>query len=303
MANELDIMLGSLGDRDASMQQALTSGLRRKREIGQLAQLTGDKVLAPFGSQLASSVDREVLSEVSRREKKDQRELTESYYSQMAEQSALANTMALRKQKEVERHNREAEAISRAAAERARTAGGFKAPTVSAQKKTQEAKESYEGLVRVIGGWKPEYGTDWGAVGAGSMVNALGKLGGTDAMQDQSRWWADYDLMYTLGRRNKLFGSALTDSEIKAWEGANISPNSPPEVIEKGLRTLAEIATKKLQEQFKNDAPLYKPDWVESMYMDISPMPQIGETPEGTAGIMEGSAPGSADAPAWGDLD
>jgi len=184
--------------------------------------------------------------------------------------------MNKRKQSEVERHHLEMERIAALRAETALTGAGFKAPSVSAQKMTQEAKESYDGIARVLKAYKPEYATQWGAVGEGTITNFLGKKVGSQGMKDQARWWADYDLLYTLGRRNQLFGSALTDSEIRAWEGANISPNSPPDVIERGLRTLSEIASKKLEEQYKNDAPLYKPEWVESMYSGIAPMPTFG---------------------------
>lgn len=275
MPDPIELMLAE--DRDPSMQRALAQGLRRQSEIGTLAQLTGDEVLAPFGQNLSRSADRRVLNEATNLQKKAQRDITEGYYTQMAENNRLTMAMNVRKQEELERHHLETEKIAALRAEAALTGAGFKAPSVSAQKKTQEAKESYDGIARVLKSYKPEYASTWGGVAEGSITNFLGKFGGTEGMKDQARWWADYDLLYTLGRRNELFGSALTDSEIRAWEGANISPNSPPDVIARGLKTLSEIASKKLQEQYKNDAPLYKPEWVESMYSGIAPMPTFGD--------------------------
>ncbi len=105
----MDIMLMQTGDRDTDMQRALSDGLRRRREIGQLGQLTGDEVLMPFGKGLSLSADREVLKEMDRQDKASQRELTSGYYDFQKAQAGLAQTMALRKQTEIERHNRATE--------------------------------------------------------------------------------------------------------------------------------------------------------------------------------------------------
>ena len=103
--DDISIMLESVGGRNEDMQRALSAGLRRRREIGQLGMLTGDDVLRPMGQQMGQSVDREVLNETNRRDKADQRQLTSDYYDYQKEQSALARTMAGRKQTEVERHH------------------------------------------------------------------------------------------------------------------------------------------------------------------------------------------------------
>jgi hypothetical protein len=101
----MDIMLMQTGDRDTDMQRALSDGLRRRREIGQLGQLTGDEVLAPFGKGLSLSADREIIKEMDRSDKQSQRELTSGYYDFQKAQAGLSQTMALRKQDETERHN------------------------------------------------------------------------------------------------------------------------------------------------------------------------------------------------------
>ncbi len=107
--DDISIMLESVGSRDEDMQRALSSGLRRRREIGQLGMLTGDDVLRPMGKQMGANVSREILNETLRRDKSDQRKLTKDYYDYQKEQSALARTMANRKQTEIERHNLEME--------------------------------------------------------------------------------------------------------------------------------------------------------------------------------------------------
>ena len=73
----LDIMLMHRSDTpDEGMQRALASGLRRRREIGELGLMTGDEVLAPFGQRLMNSAQRDIEGERARLEKAAQRQLT-----------------------------------------------------------------------------------------------------------------------------------------------------------------------------------------------------------------------------------
>ena len=104
MPDPIEMML--MEDRDPEMQRALASGLRRSSEIGALAQLTGDEVLAPFGQGLSARTQQSVLSEAQNIQKKKQRELTKSYYDQMSDQFGQTHALNIRKQEEVERHNR-----------------------------------------------------------------------------------------------------------------------------------------------------------------------------------------------------
>jgi hypothetical protein len=260
------------GQRDEKSTRALSDALRNRKEVGEMMSLIGTKNQRQFGGTLRA----DVAGQQAQKEKQDQRAMTQGYYDETStyRNSALAETM---------RHNKEMEKAALLKAESDASLKRFKPPSVSAQKRTTEAIESYDGIQRVINSFQDDYASGWGMVGEGSLTNTIGKIAGTPGMKDQARWWADYDLIYTLGRRNKLFGSALTDSEIKAWEGANISPNSPPDVIRKGLRTLMEIATKKFQQQYTNDAQLYTPEWVDSTYA-----PYLGMEP---ADPMAGPAP------------
>ncbi len=109
MPDPLEILL-SQRDPGDGMQRALASGLRRRREIAELAQLTGDEVLVPFGQNLGATVQRDATAERARLDKAAQRKLTSDYYEQQAANSRLSQAMAVRKQDEVERHNKAMEA-------------------------------------------------------------------------------------------------------------------------------------------------------------------------------------------------
>lgn len=285
------------GKRDEGYTRALSDKLRYRKDMGEFLQLAGNKDISEFGGSLRA----DVLGQQKQKEKQDQRAMTQGYYDDATEgrKSALSETI---------RHNKEVERIAELRAVEASRKSRFKMPTVSAQKKTDDAIESYEGIRRTIRGYDPKYATN--TAGAmfkeGSITNFLGPKMGNQGMLDQSRWWADYDLLYTLGRRNKLFGSALTDSEIKAWQGANISPNSTDDAIQRGLATLMEIADRKFKQQFTNDVSMYDQDWVMGMYG-----PYMGGEDEGDEEVPKGG-PGAeqqeavpTDVPAtgaWSDM-
>lgn len=99
-------MLISGGNRDANMQRALAEGLRRRQQISELGQMTGDRVITPMAQNLGAGVQRDVATAAQQSDRAAQRELTGQYYEQQATQSALANTMAQRRLEETIRHNK-----------------------------------------------------------------------------------------------------------------------------------------------------------------------------------------------------
>jgi hypothetical protein len=258
---ELDIMLMETGSRDPDMQRALSSGLRRRREIGQLAELTGDDVLKPFGHSLGTSVDREVINESNRLDKKSQRDMTQGYYDQMGKQQGLSHALATRRQDEIERHNKMMEEVA------GLKAGQGKAPPVGVQKQAQEAVGEFEAFRNLSKSFTQQYANNtWNPL-EGSMSNTIGPtVFGTQSQKDQAEWWRKYRKQYELGARNRLFGSALTAPEIAAWEAASISPNSPPDVIRKALDTMMMVSQRVLLRQAQGHAAVYDPVWIQAAY-------------------------------------
>jgi hypothetical protein len=103
MPDPIELML--MADRSPEMQKALAQGLRRKSEIGALAQLTGDEVLQPFGVALSKSTQVSVQAEAMNLQRKAQRDLTQTYYDQLSDQFGKQHALAIRKQEEAEKHN------------------------------------------------------------------------------------------------------------------------------------------------------------------------------------------------------
>ena len=105
MASALEMLLMQ-GPKDEEMQRAMSSKLRRRQEIGELAQLTGDKVLTPMGKGLVENVTATTRLEMARADKLAQRQLTSDYYEQIGEQQGLNHALAVRRQDEIERQNK-----------------------------------------------------------------------------------------------------------------------------------------------------------------------------------------------------
>lgn len=96
-----------------------------------------------------------------------------------------------------------------------------------------ETADAYEGFV---GTWKDDFA---GPVGAGSGVakitNTLGRYAPFETgYEDQANWWQQYNAQANK-IRNELFGSALTASESKLFEEANVTPGMKPDMITKRL--------------------------------------------------------------------
>lgn len=98
------------GSDDERSTQALINGLRRKKDVATLSLLSGDPTVENFGRGLYGDVENKISSRISQREKKAQRELTGSYYNQMASQADAKMDLADRRLAETTRHNQAMEA-------------------------------------------------------------------------------------------------------------------------------------------------------------------------------------------------
>ena len=247
--------------------RATARQLRGRQELGMLGVITGDPVLGKLGAGMMNQTQKRVEGLQKTRQKAiiEQRERDR--------QAAIEGNWETQRQHDVDEldelkrwHDMQTETNRLKAAAAARTKQ--KQPSASSQKVTIGKLTQVDNLNALADIFEDEFGTGrLGAVGGGSLTNVIGKLDiGTQAQKDQAEWWAMYDRMYTLKTRNEMFGSALTSQEKAAWDQANISPNSPPDVIRKGLASLREAARLAKEKQFKNDSALYDPVWVEAMY-------------------------------------
>jgi hypothetical protein len=246
----------------------LTNALRNRKDVATLSLLSGDPTVGKFGSTLYGDVEDKLTKKFKKRENEAQRALTEGYYDQLQSQHQDRMGHQGNVLKETIRHN---QAMEEAALLK-NSLGKFKTPPVGAQEKTNNVIGNYQNINNLIGTFKDEFANTTKIPGEGSFSNMWAKTPfGSEPQQNQSLWWNEYDKLYTLPVRNQMFGSALTATEKQAWAQANISPNSPPEVIKRGLQQMRRIAHEVMLRQARNDAMLYDPQWVDSVYSQISP--------------------------------
>lgn len=131
--------------------------------------------------------------------------------------------------------------------------------------KVQPQVDARDALQRALSGFKDDYG---GHTIIGGLSNTMQSLIGTGPA-GQRDWWADFNSTDNL-IRNNLFGSALTETEKKAYEATTISPAMRPAEIKKNLTRRLAIVKGALNRQAsflkKNK---YDPDAVDEL---VSPL-------------------------------
>jgi hypothetical protein len=97
------------------------------------------------------------------------------------------------------------------------------------------AGAAVEDTRRLTSSFQPGYG---GKTILGDMSNTLGRVMGDST--GQAQWWQDMDALQNR-TRNELFGSALTATELAAWNKTSITPRMDPEQIRQNLQRRQEI--------------------------------------------------------------
>lgn len=105
----------------------------------------------------------------------------------------------------------------------------------SAVKSLAAAGDSVEGSERLSGTFKPQYG---GKTILGDLSNTYKRIAGDET--GQAQWWQDMDTLQNQ-TRHALFGSALTATELAAWNKTSVTPRMAPTEIVKNLERRKEI--------------------------------------------------------------
>lgn len=105
----------------------------------------------------------------------------------------------------------------------------------SSVKDLAAAGTAVEDTQRLRGSFRDEYG---GKTFLGDLSNTYKRVLGDST--GQAQWWQDMDALQNQ-TRHALFGSALTATELKAWEKTSITPRMSAKQIEQNLQRRMEI--------------------------------------------------------------
>lgn len=269
MASPFETMMAP----DAAAQAAaLERLLRERRALGMLGQLSGDKVLSPVGRQVTAGADAQEQAQAQAAQ-----QLQQMMARQAQEQAR--QQFEQRKFEETQRHNRAVE--SRPTGQPALTIvtgeGGAQflvdprnpakpaAPVLGPDGKPiakpkaaralqtgdKAAIEDLASTVESIGYLEQQFRPEFAGGGplGGVATSVYQKLGsaGTEGMQKDAAFWAEWDKLVNLPERNAIFGASLSAGEKSSWEGARtIKPGSSPDLIRAQLQRMKQIAASKL---------------------------------------------------------
>jgi hypothetical protein len=276
----VDIYSAIVGEPPTEREKldALAKKLRGRSMVGQLGMLTGDKVLAPMGAGIGKEVEEQAGTiggyQARRRELTAQEAMRAASALERAKQAELDRAhdeaMLNRRQAFDANQNALGRALDKELAKLKDSGKDYKTiPAKQFESMVDETQQSYD-IGATIGGFKPEYATR-GAPGTRALTNTAVSMGMPVGKEneDAAAWWADYERLYTLPTRNKLFGSALTAPERAAWKENAISPSMTPEVIQQRLKKFDDMRTKALnRKQESLSSAGYDPDQVGAIFQN-----------------------------------
>ncbi len=248
---------------------AVVEALRRRRKVGELGAITGDRVMAPVGQGLSKQADAYAEMLQDTRQKDIDNAQTKAYQTGQLEHmgNVLKETLRYHDMSDATQRRGQDKAVEAAGIRR--TANGKSPRMRQGDIQTLRDNAMAQGTVGELlaflqKGGKPDAqgnptrGT-LGAVGGipiiGSYLRqtlnaAAAKGAGTEATKATAMKWQQYQRFYELAERNRMFGQTLTPNEQAAWRKANPSFAQTDEQIEEGLKIMQKVYDK-AQNDFK----------------------------------------------------
>lgn len=283
-----DIYAALIGEGAGSGEKAalVAAALRRRNSLGTLGMLTGDRVLSPLGQGMNKQADAYVESLQQIRQKDIDNAQTKSY--QDGQLGHMENVLA-----ETKRNNNldylARMEMAQAAMERAERTGQRPTKlTLGDRNKLENMSSMLTQAGDVVSRFKPEYAQKFGRGPQSRLPNTMSSMGfGTESMDEASRWWADWNLLYTLPERNRTFGATLTDSEKQAWKESDINPSMSPENIQARSTRILKILRDKGTLMDRTYRAQFSPEVIDEYGL---PGGEVGGGPSAQAGGAAGGA-------------
>ena len=187
----------------------------------------------------------------------------------------------------------------------------FNRPSAKQTDEFEEASRTAADVRDVISKFTPEYANPaGGAPLAGSASNFIAREAPLFASEDAEKrqgWWSKYKKAYELPVRHKMFGSALTATEMEQWRQASINPNMTDSQIRTNLAEIDRLTQLALNQMGKNATiKNWDTEWIEYntgyggkedeyRATTIAPLTADGQVDYNTV-------PNGIDPTEWGDL-
>jgi hypothetical protein len=246
-----NVLIGA-APTNAAQQRSIANALRRRRSSGELAALSGDQVLQPFGANLMRSADEYAQQIQGTRQKDIDNAQTERYQS--GQLSHMGNVLkeTMRAQDMDDATTRRGQDLGLLQAMlRAESAGQNRASPRLRQGDIKALQDNANALRTIRGTMKfQKEGGKLGAVEVAGMpvpllrqtLNKAAEMGyGSEGDKQSALAWQNYRRFYDLAERNNLFGATLTPNEQKSWRDANPNMAQTDAQIAAGLSIMEKI--------------------------------------------------------------
>lgn len=232
--------------------EVIANALRRRREMGELGVLTGDKVLSQLGGNLTKSADD--YADQLERSRQDTRRQDQTQFYQQGQLDHMGALLDETKRRNDMDHIYKM-LMAQAALDRAnRPGGGGRIPKLRQGdiKELQDLGETIGTIDSVENFLRG--GGSFGAVTLDVGGKELPLLGlrtfknfaaskGLGTPEDKASFQAKqhWERLYNIAERNRMFGATLTTNEKKSWDQANPSVGMTDEQIAAALPVMRKV--------------------------------------------------------------
>lgn len=99
------------------------------------------------------------------------------------------------------------------------------------------------------GRFKDDFAGKGMLAGVKDWANSLAGSWGSEGMQNDAAFWADFKMFVDLPERHKKFGASLTPSEQRSWESAkNLNSKSDPRIVKAQFEKMARMLQEKVSD-------------------------------------------------------
>lgn len=262
MADDIYSALIGASPSSAEKQATIANALRRQNMLGQIGQLTGDRTIAPVGQgmvqqagQFAQQLQggRQFDREAAQRD----RSQDQTQFYQEGQLGHMRDSLEETKRSNTLQHIYQM-MMAQAAQEKAEKTGtgSGKIPRLR-QGDIKELQDLGQTIGTVQGLEKfLEEGGKFGAVevngmplpGARGLSNTMASMGfGDESMKATFNAHQNWNRLYNLAERNRMFGATLTPNEQRSWKSANPSGNMTDAQIKEALPIMRKVFEHRMQ--------------------------------------------------------